>query len=95
MINVGICTLEMSLPASSLKDKRRVVKSVCKRLHNQFNVAVAEVDCLDNRQTAVLAVVTVSNDRDYAHGLLMRVIQWIEETRLDCCLEDYSIEMMR
>lgn len=92
---VGVCTLELNIAdGSSLKDKRRVVKSLIARLRNEFNIAVAEVGNLDARHSAVIAVVTVSNDRDYVHGLLSRVIQWIEKTRLDCDLVDYDIELI-
>jgi uncharacterized protein YlxP (DUF503 family) len=92
---IGVCTLQFSIPAAaSLKDKRGVVKSVVTRLRNEFNVSVAEVDQLDSWQTAVVAAVTVSSDRDYAHGLLTRVALWVEHNRLDCDLVDYEIEMI-
>ena len=92
---IGICTIELSIPmAFSLKDKRQVVKSVTTRLRNEFNIATAEVDQLDSWQVAIIAAVTVSNDRDYAHGLLTRVVQWVENTRLDCELVDYQIEFV-
>ena len=91
---VGVCTLELNIPtANSLKDKRQVVKSIVARLRNEFNVSVAEVDRLDSWQTAVIAAVTVSADRDYAHTLLMRVANWIDQNRLDCYLVDYEIEL--
>jgi len=92
---IGVCTLELSIPsATSLKDKRGVVKSVAARLRNEFNIAVAEVDMLDSWRTATIAAVTVSSDRDYAHGLLTRVALWVERHRLDCELVDYEIELI-
>jgi uncharacterized protein len=92
---IGVCTLQLSIPAAmSLKDKRGVVKSVIARLRNEFNISAAEVDQLDNWQTAIVAVATVSSDRDYAHGLLTRVALWVERHRLDCELVDYEIEMV-
>jgi uncharacterized protein YlxP (DUF503 family) len=92
---IGVCTLELSIPtANSLKDKRSVVKSVAARLRNEFNIAVAEVDMLDSWRTATIAVVTVSSDKDYAHGLLTRVALWVERHRLDCELVDYEIELI-
>ena len=48
--------------ARTLKDKRQVVKSIKDRLRNGFNVSVAEVDALDNRQVAVLGVAMVGNE---------------------------------
>lgn len=93
---IGVCTLELSIPgATSLKDKRQVVKSVVARLRNQYNVSVAEVDLLDSWQSAVIAAVTVSGDQNYAHGLLTKVARWVEDTRLDCDLVDYHIEMIQ
>jgi len=92
---IGVCTLELSIPtANSLKDKRSVVKSVAARLRNEFNIAVAEVDMLDSWRTAIIAAVTVSSDKDYAHGLLTRVALWVERHRLDCELVDYEIELI-
>jgi len=92
---IGVCTLELSIPtANSLKDKRSVVKSVAARLRNEFNIAVAEVDMLDSWRSATIAAVTVSSDKDYAHGLLTRVALWVERHRLDCDLVDYEIELI-
>lgn len=92
---IGICTLELTVPAAnSLKDKRQVIKSLIARLRNEFNVSVAEVDHLDLWQSAVVAVVTVSSDKDYAHGLMTRVAVWVEHHRLDCQLVDYEIELV-
>jgi hypothetical protein len=92
---VGICTLELNIPmAASLKDKRQTIKSVTARLRKEFNISVAEVGRLDSWQTAIVAAVTVSSDRDYAHGLLTRVAGWIETSRLDCELVDYRIELI-
>jgi uncharacterized protein YlxP (DUF503 family) len=91
---VGVCTLELEIPASrSLKDKRHVVKSVIARVRQDFNVSIAEVDSLDLWQNATIGIVCVSSDRDYAHGLLEKVIDAIERSRLDAVVADYSIEM--
>jgi uncharacterized protein YlxP (DUF503 family) len=46
----------------SLKDKRQVVRSIKDRLHNGFNVSVAEVEAEDHRQLAVLGLAMVSNE---------------------------------
>jgi len=92
---VGVCTIELHLPGNgSLKGKRSVLKSTMSRLRREFNVSVAEVDSHDAWQTAVIGVACVSNRRDYAHGLLTQVVQWIERHRLDVQLVDYEIEML-
>jgi uncharacterized protein YlxP (DUF503 family) len=73
---IGVLTLEIVLQDShSLKDKRQVVKSLKDRLRNKFNVAVAEIDCQDLWQKAVVSAVTVSSDRVFAE----KVLQSVEE----------------
>ena len=64
--------------ARTLKDKRQVVKSIKDRLRNHFNVSVAEVDELDNRQLAVLGVAMVSNE---THHLKTALGQMVEALR--------------
>jgi len=61
--------------ARSLKDKRQVVKSIKDRLHNEFNVSVAEVDALDNRQLAVLGIAMVSNETHHLKTELGRIAE--------------------
>ena len=91
---VGVCTLELEIPSSqSLKDKRHVVKSVIARVRQSFNVSIAEVDQLDSWQYTTIGIVCVSADRAYAQGLLDKVIDSIERSRLDAVIADYSIEI--
>jgi uncharacterized protein YlxP (DUF503 family) len=71
---IGVLTLDIVLETShSLKDKRQVVKSLKDRLRDRFNVAVAEIDGLDSWQHAVVAAVTVSNDKVFAEKILSAV----------------------
>jgi uncharacterized protein YlxP (DUF503 family) len=94
-MHVGVCTIDLRLPGNgSLKEKRRVVKSIVARVTREFNVSVAEVDEQNTWQRAVLGVACVSASASYAHGQLERVVQWIEDQRLDVELLDYEIEML-
>src|SRR5258706_348115 len=55
---------ELHLPAcQSLKDKRTIVKSLKDRMHNRFNVSVAETGHQDLWQRAELTAAVVSTDR--------------------------------
>jgi uncharacterized protein YlxP (DUF503 family) len=90
---VATCTIKLRLEGVySLKEKRRILKSVLARLPQRFNLAVAEVDCHDVWQTAVIALVTVGNDDGYLHGLLEKAVAWIEHERPDVPIDDYWIE---
>ena len=76
---VGTLRVRLLLRESrSLKDKRQVLKSIKDRLHNGFNVSIAEVDALDNRQLAVLGLAMVSNE---AHHLKVALGQIVEALR--------------
>jgi len=71
---IGVLTLDLRIEdARSLKDKRHVVQGLKERLRHKFNVAVAEIDCQELWQRAVVAAVTVSADRVYASQLLEAV----------------------
>ena len=73
---MGLLHLEFHLGwARSLKDKRRSVKSFKDRMRHRHNVAVAEVEALDDRRRAVLALTVVGNDQAYLEGVLERIVQ--------------------
>jgi uncharacterized protein YlxP (DUF503 family) len=92
---IGVCTVVLEISAShSLKDKRRVVKSILAKVRNQFNVSIAEVDANDSWQSAVLGVACVSSDAAYAHGLLTRMVEMISNSRFDAAVADYTIEIL-
>jgi uncharacterized protein YlxP (DUF503 family) len=94
-MHIGVCTIELRLPGNgSLKGKRSVIKSMVTRIGREFNVSIAEVDAQDAWQRAVLGVACVSGSASYAHGLLERVVQWIENRRPDVELLHYQIELL-
>ena len=92
-MQIASCVVTLQLySAHSLKEKRRILKSILARLPNQLNVAVAEIDYHDTWQTAVIALVTVGNDAGYLHGQLEKAVGWLEENQPDAVIEQYSIE---
>jgi len=91
---IGSALIELDIPASaSLKDKRRVVRSVVARLRREYNLSVAEVGDLDQWRRAEIGIVTVSNDVRYAHGLLEKAVAALAEWRLDCNIASYQVEI--
>jgi hypothetical protein len=73
---VGISVFELHLPSSrSLKDKRRVVKSLIDRVHQRYRVSIAETDFHDLHQRAEIAVAVV------AAGGEMEMDRMMEEVR--------------
>lgn len=62
----------------SLKDKRTVVKGLCAKAKNRFNVSIAEVDEQDTHQTIVLGVACVATTMLLSDGILDSVIRFVE-----------------
>ena len=86
--------MEIKLGQScSLKDKRRVIKSVKERFKKNFNLALAEVGTMNEWQYAELAMVTVSNDIRHANSVISKAINFIEkDVRIE--LLDYELERL-
>ena len=81
---VAGCSWELSLPEClSLKDKRRVVKSLKDRLRSRFNVSVAETAYQDVWGRAQLSIALVASDGRFAESVLSKVDRMLEgETRV-------------
>jgi uncharacterized protein len=78
-MTVGVARVTLYLEGSqSLKDKRQVVRSLTKRVQNQFNAAIAEVEDLDDMRVATLGIATLSNSAAHVDQMLASVIGFIE-----------------
>ena len=92
---LGYCTLQLRLPGNgSLKAKRRLLSSVIQRVGSRFNVSVAEIGSHDSWKAAILGIACVSNSGAHCHEMLERVVNFVETSRLDAELLDYSIEIV-
>ena len=81
---VSMIQLIFEIPeAASLKDKRRVVKSIIERLKNRFRLSAAEVDLQDSLSFAHIGGALVSNSRVFGESVLNKALIMIEnETAL-------------
>lgn len=79
-VHVALLTVELMIPwADSLKDKRRVVKSIKDRLAAKFNVSVAEIGFLEEWQRTSIGVVMIGNDRQHLERSLGAAGRLVEE----------------
>lgn len=68
---VGLAVWELHLHGCrSLKEKRSVLQSLKKRLHNELNVSVAETRHQDAHQRAELSACVVATDQPQANRVL-------------------------
>ena len=92
-MHVATCQIKLGLAGvRSLKEKRRILKSISARISNEFNVAIAEVGLNDVWQSALLGVASVGIDARLLHRVMENVVDWIERNRPDLILTDYKIE---
>ncbi|MTI85009.1 MAG: DUF503 domain-containing protein [Firmicutes bacterium] len=91
---IGVLTVEIMIgEASSLKGKRRVLKSLLDRLKSKYNISVAEVGKQDSWQLSTIGITTVSNESSHVHKVLSTVIHFIE-FHGGVELIDYSTELL-
>lgn len=77
---VAAARINIHIPASqSLKDKRRVLRSLIDRAHARFNAAVAEVGGQDTWQVAEIGVSIVSSSATHAEEKLDQLVRFIEQ----------------
>lgn len=77
---IGILQFDLIIHAAeSLKDKRRVVRSVKDKLHRDFQCAVAEVGALDSLAVARMGLAIVSNDGRHAGQVLDHITERLRE----------------
>jgi uncharacterized protein YlxP (DUF503 family) len=91
---VGIAKLSLRLPENhSLKGKRKVMKRICERLRQRFNLAVAEIDSQDLWQAGEVGIVTVGNQGSYINSKLDKAVNFVEDLQLAEII-DVQIELI-
>jgi len=93
-MTVGVLQIEVSIPyAFSLKDKRRVIKSLKDRIAHRHNVSIAEVGALDEHRRSVIGIAMVSNDSRYVESALSKLVDFVR-TIPQLSLIDYQIDLL-
>lgn len=77
----------------SLKEKRAALQSLIGHIRRNFNVSIAEIDRLDEKDSAVLGIALVSNDGQLNDRLLSKLIERICG-QPGITLEDHQIELL-
>ncbi|HPC47810.1 MAG TPA: DUF503 domain-containing protein [Deltaproteobacteria bacterium] len=77
---IGACEVRLRIEgARSLKEKRKVLKSMRDRIA-KMNLSVSEVDDNEKWQAATMGIVMVSNDVPFVNSVLDRVVADMEES---------------
>jgi hypothetical protein len=90
---IGACEIELTIPRSnSLKEKRRVIKSIIERIRKKYNVSIAEIDRYNNWKSATLGISCVGNEKSFVNKQISKVINVIENSP-DIILVNYNLEI--
>jgi uncharacterized protein len=93
-MTVGVARIALQLHANqSLKEKRRVLKSMIEKTRHRFNVSVAEVADQDLHQRATLGVAVVGSDSRVLNSLLDRIIGYMDSLQMADMI-DQEIELI-
>ncbi len=78
-------------PIGSLKEKRRILKSLLTHLRNDFNVSIAEVGDNDVFRRALVGCAVVSNSSSFGHQVIAKLVRRVESAP-QIVLVDYQTE---
>lgn len=79
-MHIGVLQVRLHIPeARSLKDKRRVVKSILERARQRHGVSSAEVDEQDVHRIAVLGFAYVSGSYHHAQEVVHKLLDILRE----------------
>jgi uncharacterized protein YlxP (DUF503 family) len=74
----------------SIKEKRRIIRSVKDKLQRRFHLSAAEVDLQDSLSFAQIGGVMVSNSKVFGESVLQKALEMIEN-EVPVRIQDVSI----
>lgn len=74
-----ICNIEIYIyESNSLKDKRKVLKSLINRLRERYNISISETDYNEKWNRAIVSVAHISNSGVLGDQTMDKVIDFME-----------------
>lgn len=88
-MRVGVLRICFRIPgASSLKEKRMVVRSLKDRLVSRFNVSVAEIGSNDKWQIGEIGVALIGTDSRFVDSSIQKVRNFVLQDPRISLIED-------
>ena len=75
----------------SLKEKRKVIKSLCEKLRKKYNVSVIESDAQDIHQTIILSIAFLAGSSALADSSCEKICDFID-SNTDAEVVDVQID---
>ena len=94
MLYIGVLQFTLEIPyATSLKDKRSVIKSLRDKLRRRFNVSITEFEDLDSATRATLGAAVAGSDTKHVNSTMDHLINELRDWR-DGSLMDHQLEIL-
>jgi len=74
----------------SIKEKRRIIRSIKEKLQRRFHMSAAEVDLQDSLSFGQIGGALVSNSREFGESVLHKAFEMIER-EVPVRIQDMSI----
>lgn len=88
---VSMLQFIVELPETgSIKDKRKIVKSIKDRTRSRFHVSCGEVDLQDSLRFAQLGAALVSNSADFGEKVMRSILASVEQ---DCSVRLHDAQI--
>ncbi len=92
---IGAGIIKINIPYSkSLKDKRKVIKSIINSIQSRYNISISEVALQDNLTTGEIGFSMVSSDKKYINSLFDKILSFINEN-YDIVVLNEEYEIMK
>lgn len=76
---IGRCLIRLRLfSPNSLKEKRRILKSLIERLKSRYNISIAEVGENDSWQIAEIGIAVVANKAVFGDEVINKIVHFID-----------------
>jgi len=93
VVSLGRISLYLSEKPRSLKQKRRVIKSLKDRIRVRFNVSISEVDNRDLWHSSTLGIALVCSNRKQAQTIADKILEFVRnEKKVEIIDHDFIIE---
>ncbi len=77
-MQIGVARLQVSMYATSLKEKRSYLRPIKDKVRNDFNISIAEVALQEQWQNSELGLAMITFDRDFFQKTVHKIIAMIE-----------------
>ena len=78
---VSVCKIGILLYSRSMKEKRRVIKSLLAQIRSRKNVSAAEVGVQDKFDFSIVGLSSVSDNRKVSESIIDQTIRFIENSK--------------